>query len=369
MFNVDPLLEAEEVIEVTDQHGRRGSVTARSSLRLLTVVVLVVFMGVIAVPSAGADVADYTVRVTYQGTQDLHNVEVLLYDNDRACDTLQVSPTDPPSSDAPWTSLDILADPDGSFPERALNIPTGIEFQYAVARGEPSDGQGGGVGYFSTFGCVDDIPERSTGEPVLIDISMTDITPSENTPPVADAGNDQTVEWVEGGVLVNLDGTASIDPDGDQLTYEWEGGFQGGTAATSTPAVIFTSLGDFEVTLTVADEHGSTDTDTTTVSVVDTTPPTPTAALEPIFTTPKWGLFEVIAECEDTCDPNPLTEATLNDSSVYNGQQVVLFRSTSRSKVQNTEYALIITAAEFDLEVTCTDTAGNTSTSTAAPDF
>jgi hypothetical protein len=354
---------------VSDLHALRGSVAIRTARRLATLVVLVVLVGAMVIPSAGADAADYTVRVTYQGSQDLHSVEILLYDSDRACDQLEVSPTEPPSPDTAWTSLVILADADGNFPDWTLNVPAEIELHYAVARGKPSDGRGGGVGYFSTFGCVDEIQGPSATGPVLIEIPMSDITPSENNPPVADAGEDQTVEWVAGGASVTLDGTGSDDADGDQLSYQWAGGFQSGTATTSKPTVTFTSLGNFEVTLTVTDEHGATDTDTVTVSVVDTTPPVPTAALEPIFITPKWGLFQVVAECVDTCDPNPLTEATLNDVGVYNGQWVVLFQSNSLSRVQRTEYGLVVAAAEFELEVTCTDAAGNSSSSIAVPDL
>ncbi|MFN2348410.1 MAG: PKD domain-containing protein [Thioalkalivibrio sp.] len=45
-----------------------------------------------------------------------------------------------------------------------------------------------------------------------------DDTATENAAPVADAGVDQTID---GGTLVQLDGSASSDPDGDALTYQW----------------------------------------------------------------------------------------------------------------------------------------------------
>jgi hypothetical protein len=330
---------------------------------------LVVVMGLVVVPSAGADAADYTVRVTYQGSEDLHSVDVLLFDTDRACNTLTPSPTGPPSPDTAWTSLEILPDAEGNFPDRLLNIPTEVELHYAVARGEPTDGPGSGAGYFSTFGCVDEIADPSSGVPVLIEIEMTDINPSENTPPIADAGEDQTVEWVDGGVSVTLDGTTSEDPDGDTLTYTWTGGFSEGTASGLQPTVTFTTLGDFTVTLEVEDEDGGTDTDTATISVVDTTPPEVRSALEPSLKTPAWGVFEVIAECDDTCDDNPLTEATINGVNVYDGQEIVLFRHPFLTLVERTEYFLIVVGQEFELKVNCTDSSGNTSTSSVSADL
>ena len=44
------------------------------------------------------------------------------------------------------------------------------------------------------------------------------ITPSPNTPPVADAGQDQTVTV---GQTVILDGSGSFDADGDPLMFAW----------------------------------------------------------------------------------------------------------------------------------------------------
>ena len=51
------------------------------------------------------------------------------------------------------------------------------------------------------------------------DVTVT-VIPIEppNTPPVAEAGTNQTVDT---GSVVTLDGSASFDPDGDPITYEW----------------------------------------------------------------------------------------------------------------------------------------------------
>jgi PKD domain len=94
-----------------------------------------------------------------------------------------------------------------------------------------------------------------------------------NTPPVADAGPDQTVECTSpNGTSVQLDGSASFDPDGDPLTYTWTDELNNVIATGPTPTVIV-SLGVHTFTLTVDDGRGGTDSDTVMITVQDTTPP------------------------------------------------------------------------------------------------
>jgi len=91
-----------------------------------------------------------------------------------------------------------------------------------------------------------------------------------NQPPVANAGPDQTVERTStAGAEVQLDGSASSDPDGDSLTYEWA--WAGGTASGMTPTVQL-APGLTEITLTVSDGE-LLNTDTVNINVVDTTAP------------------------------------------------------------------------------------------------
>jgi hypothetical protein len=97
------------------------------------------------------------------------------------------------------------------------------------------------------------------------------ITVSENTPPVADAGSDQTVEQSSLlGAMVTLNGTGSSDPDNDTLTYYWN--WTGGSATGASPTALF-PVGNTTVTLTVADiQYNATDT-VNIIVLVDTTAP------------------------------------------------------------------------------------------------
>jgi hypothetical protein len=109
--------------------------------------------------------------------------------------------------------------------------------------------------------------------------------------PVADAGDDRTVEcWSPAGALVTLDGSASSDEDStagtndDIAAFAWllDYGLPGqvllGEGEILTVEV---PLGSHAVTLRVRDRPGSWDTDTVTVTVADTTSPLLSVALDP----------------------------------------------------------------------------------------
>jgi hypothetical protein len=98
---------------------------------------------------------------------------------------------------------------------------------------------------------------------------LTD-TDDGNRAPVANAGADRVAEATSpAGASVALDGSASTDPDGDDLTYEWTWSF--GTASGVMP-IVTVPLGIHDITLTVSDGQASSQ-DTVLVTVRDTTPP------------------------------------------------------------------------------------------------
>ena len=92
-----------------------------------------------------------------------------------------------------------------------------------------------------------------------------------NTPPVADAGRDQTV-FV--GMAITVNGSASSDPDGDTLTYSWvqTGGTTVALSGATTSGLTFTApatTGRLTFTLTVTDDGSppASHTDTVIITV------------------------------------------------------------------------------------------------------
>jgi hypothetical protein len=71
---------------------------------------------------------------------------------------------------------------------------------------------------------------------------------------------------------INLDGSSSLCPPGQTCTYSWDYGEAAATADETDivkPAVTYTTVGSYNVTLTVEDEHGYTATKTRTVLATD----------------------------------------------------------------------------------------------------
>ena len=107
----------------------------------------------------------------------------------------------------------------------------------------------------------------------------------DNQPPVADAGEDQTVDE---GDLVTLDGTGSYDPDGNELTYYWEAPEDIELSDPNSPTPTFTAPEVdedemFQFTLIVEDEFGDRlfDTDIVIITVLQVLNPNPVCAVDP----------------------------------------------------------------------------------------
>ena len=93
-----------------------------------------------------------------------------------------------------------------------------------------------------------------------------------NTPPLAVAGIDQSIDCVVSTVDVTLDGSGSSDPDGDDLTYSWMlNGSPAGSSASISPNL---GAGTHTFTLTVSDGIETSNDDVVVTVVADTEAPT-----------------------------------------------------------------------------------------------
>ncbi len=109
-----------------------------------------------------------------------------------------------------------------------------------------------------------------------------------------------------------------------------------------------------------------------TVTVVDTTAPTVTAALVPVRVNPRKqiGRFRVEFSCSDICDASALPSAELNGIAVANGQDIKL-KVSDKTKVELNEAGNLVKleAPTFSLVATCADASANVGIATATPDF
>ncbi len=114
----------------------------------------------------------------------------------------------------------------------------------------------------------DDSDGESVADTVIID--------SNNIAPVANAGKDQTVS---SSSLLELDGSASFDVDGNNLSYRWllvsapaQGSAQLFNPDAEKPSLEMTGVGEYFVQLTVSDDSSTSKPDVVKISTRNSKP-------------------------------------------------------------------------------------------------
>jgi len=154
-----------------------------------------------------------------------------------------------------------------------------------------------------------------TGTPPLCDSASVAITVNGvNDTPVADP-NGPYSGLVGSGV--SFDGLGSSDVDGTIVSYDWQFG-DWTTGSGATPSYTYAETGLYTVSLTVTDDGGLTDTDTTTADIAEA-PNAPPVAIEDAYTTDEDVTLVVAAPgvlSNDTdADNDPLTASLVADVS------------------------------------------------------
>jgi uncharacterized delta-60 repeat protein len=172
-------------------------------------------------------------------------------------------------------------------------------------------------------GSANDIALQSDGRIVVVGANINengDFAPydiialarfiGDNLPPNADAGQNIVVECAGSSTVVQLNGSLSSDPDGDDLEFEWSVPAESGATLddpnSQTPMGLF-PLGPTLVTLTVTDGNGGMDVDDVLVTVQDTTPPVLVCTTDKIMLWPPNHQMEDVLICiaaSDACS-NP----------------------------------------------------------------
>ena len=105
------------------------------------------------------------------------------------------------------------------------------------------------------------------GPPIWIDDFVTDIPPP-NQLPIANAGGPHNAPT---GTAIQFNASASNDPDGTIVNYQWNFG-DGATGSGVSPTHTYSSPGTYTVGLTVTDNSGGTNSASATATITNRAP-------------------------------------------------------------------------------------------------
>ena len=238
---------------------------------------------------SGAEIASGVRPAKIPLTVGVHTITLRITDNGGAMGTddviITVTPNTPPMANAgPNQSGIVVVDGDSA----SVTLDGSESF-------DPDSGKGGSI---TAFSWLENNSEIAAGENPTVRLAVGDhtitlkvtdngsemgaddvfIEVDSNTPPMANAGNDQILCDVDGNgeQSVMLDGSKSFDPDsgigGSIATYSWlESGAE--IASGVRPAKIPLTVGVHTITLQITDNGSAMDTDDVVITVTPNTSP------------------------------------------------------------------------------------------------
>ena len=175
-----------------------------------------------------------------------------------------------------------------------------------------------------------------------------------NLPPVARAGNDTSLIGVPASLTLN--GTASFDPEGTILTYNWRilNNAAGALSSSNTSRPVFSASvqGNFAIELKVTDASGSSAVDTISINVsviISNIPPVANAGADKTITLPT-NTSNLDASASYDSDGNI---AVYKWRKINNGNAVTI---TDSSAIQTA--VSFTTAGQYNFELSVTDNSG-----------
>jgi hypothetical protein len=226
------------------------------------------------------------------------------------------------------TTLTATALDDTGQPQAGLPITFTTTAGTLASAGQPVMTDASGIAH-DTLRLFEDSPastnvtatDGSRTETLAVALTVVQV----NATPVADAGDDMTVECTSnGGTAVRLDGSGSTDADNDIVLYEWFLDFGLATETKLGEGVQLDTtlaLGVHTITLRVTDSQGATATDEVVVTIQDTTPPEVSMSLDPTTLWPPNHKMRHVTATVTVLDCGPTTTvlSSLESSESANG--------------------------------------------------
>jgi PKD repeat protein len=173
-----------------------------------------------------------------------------------------------------------------SFDGSGSSDPDGSITSYAWTFGDGASGNGATTSHAYAAAGNYSVTLTVTDNKGVVGTSTRQITVGQvNQPPVASITSQCT------NLACSFDGSASSDPEGPIASYAWNFG-DGGTASGATANHTYTAAGTYDVSLTVTDSNGATNTATQSVSV-STVPESRVAFVGASTTNANWNTFQV----------------------------------------------------------------------------
>ena len=198
-------------------------------------------------------------------TGDVYDVSLTVTDNDGLTDTATTSAdiNNPPVSDpnGPYSgTVGVRVDFSGTE-----SSDDGTIMSYAWDFGDGGTGIGSNPSHIYSTAATFDVSLTVTDNDGATDTAATTaiIAAEDLVPPVADANGPYSGTVNEN---VQFDGSGSSDSDGNIVGYAWDFG-DNETGTGVNPVHIYTTTGEFEISLTVTDNDGLQSTDTSAATI------------------------------------------------------------------------------------------------------